>query len=828
MDGRRRSLLAACLLAGVGQAQALVLTLPDGRVTLDVAGGAGGELCVRGHLGSQGLDNCLVPGPSRFHVTNPPMGRAFTVSPDGAGLTWEELYGPRAANASLGTGGLTANLNRQGRLTGLNWPGPGLYDHVNYLNLSRELPNQGAPENAGSFGGLDGAWLTPAHGWRTVSQRYAEPDTQTLVTVLEHAVSGNRVTVTDVVHPTEDLLARNFRFREPPQSGFAYYANMNPTTSRVPRIPSVTDAFLDPVSDFATVYDAAHGAMLHFRPYTVDPTAATRLLTAQLGLDNLLGALAGSFGTGVYVAVAGQGPPEGFQAGLDTLGLLRQEAEGTVLIDPYYDFLDGGLSGAPVAAGKTAGALAGLPPDPGGGYTVFLSAADEPGAALAAIRRARERGFAAIREAAEADWRRWIGRARLPATADAQTLAVSRRALMTIRTAQDRDTGAILANTTPQTPYRQDWVRDGAFFNYALLLAGYDDMVVAHNDFYRRVYRIGGTWDSFYYPDGAEAGAVFPYEIDAQAFAIWGLWLPYAAAAAGRDYLARVYPAIEDTANALLLCTDPINDLQCTAPEDDAVQPTQGAQGAASVYLGYRTAIAAAEALGRAPNPAWARRADEIRRATLSGLCDADGCQGGRGGIYLAWPAELLDAGDPDTADLLQRHYAQFAGQLDERSGFQSPGIGGFFQYPMEALMPMALDWEDPAREQRLRAWLRWLTHDVVEPGVLHYGERIYRDGDRSYLHTVGFPHIWSGAEVYIAAAHIFGLEGCEPGREAIADAACAAGAGGSDARGGIADEGGGGAAGGCVLRGRGSVDPLLPVLLLLALVTALRRREAG
>jgi GH15 family glucan-1,4-alpha-glucosidase len=339
---------------------------------------------------------------------------------------------------------------------------------------------------------------------------------------------------------------------------------------------------------------------------------------------------------------------------------------------------------------------------------------------------------------------------------------------MLIRTAMDRRTGAIVANATVQTPYRQDWVRDGAFFNYALLLAGYDEMAKGHAEFYARIHRPGGTWDSFYYPDGAEAGAVFPYEIDSQGFALWALWLPYEFTG-DRDYLERVYPAIAATADALLLCADPLNGMQCYAAEDDALQPTQGAQGAATTYLALRSASAAAEAVGADANPRWASRASELAAAAVHRLCNPGGCRGGRGGVYLAWPSRLLSDAAPA---LLQPHLAQFVAELDSNASFTTPVIGGYVQYPMEPLLALAPLWADPDRATRLAGWTRWLTDDVAHPGLLQFGERIFRIADRAYLHSIGFPHIWSGAETYIAAAFVHGLIGCPEG-QLIGEAIC-------------------------------------------------------
>jgi hypothetical protein len=781
---RAALMIVACSIAVAG---AQPIATPDGRVrfvpsTSFDPGSSSGSIGISGNVGAYGFDNAVEGGPGGGHVTNPP----FYASLGTDGARYEEIYGPRIANATIGTGAITEGVDSLGRVTVLGWPGPGMYDQVSFVTVTRGYPNAGAPANAGSFAGIGSSWLTPAFGWTSISQAYASDQAETLVTVLENPSLGLRATITDVVDPSDDVVARNFRFAcaaaapcELPGS-IAYYADMNPTTSRVARVPSVTDGAFDDFSDFGTVYDAADSVMLHFRPYKVDPTALSILATSHPDPETARGAIAGAFGSGVYVAVGGQSVEPEFQAGVNSGGLIGAEGENTPFLDPYTDLGDDGhLSGSLAAFGKTAGALAALAPDPDGSFTIYLAAADEPAETIELIRRARGRGFAGMRARSEADWAIWVSRARLPATHDHRTLAVARRALMLIRTAQDRSSGAIIANATTQTPYRQDWVRDGSFFNYALLLAGYPEMALRHAEFYRRVYRTGGTWDSFYYTDGAEAGAVFPYEVDSQALALWALWLPHELGGDASDpsYLSRMYPAIRDTADALLLCRDPTNGMQCSAPEDDALTPTQGAQGAATVYLALSVAARAADELGDVTRRSrWDERADELRQAALTKLCGTDRCQDGRGGVYLLWPSRLLDP----TSALGQSHMGQFADELDAHSAFADPPLGGFFQYPMEPLLMLAPFWQDVDRAARLDGWMRWLTHDVPEPGVLHYAERIFRcDGQnpcapgRRYLHTTGFPHIWSGAEAYIAAAFAYGITGCPPSVASIGEAGC-------------------------------------------------------
>ncbi|MGH2728849.1 MAG: hypothetical protein ACRDKS_17895, partial [Actinomycetota bacterium] len=482
---KRLLIVGLLLIATASTAWSVEVSTPDGRLALGVDAGnsdGGVEVTIGGRAGAFGNENTLTAGPGGLRLTNPPTAGAFSLSRDGFRPELDESpYGPPIATATIGTGGITEAVDEVGRVTGLVWPGPGWYDQVNFLQVSRGAPNRGAPDNGGSFGGIGSEWLTPADGWLPVGQSWRSDTGETLVTVL--AKDGATVTITDVVEPEHDLVARNFAFAGVAEEPFAYYANMNPTTARVPRVPSVTDAALDDVSDFATAYDAGRSLMLHFRPYRVDPVPPTRIVTSHRGASDLADVLDDTFGPGVYVAIGGAGPATGHQAGIDAAGLARGEAEGTALLDPYYDLADGRLSGADLALGKTAGALAGLPADEDGSFTVYIAAADTATRASAIVADARARGFAAIRDASESWWASWLAPARLPATSDTRMLAVARQALKLIRTATDRRTGAIVANATPQTPYRQDWVRDGAFFNYALLLAGYEELAKRHAEF---------------------------------------------------------------------------------------------------------------------------------------------------------------------------------------------------------------------------------------------------------------------------------------------------------------------------------------------------------
>ncbi|MHB8328170.1 MAG: hypothetical protein ACYDD6_00840 [Acidimicrobiales bacterium] len=103
--------------------------------------------------------------------------------------------------------------------------------------------------------------------------------------------------------------------------------------------------------------------------------------------------------------------------------------------------------------------------------------------ALAALSAERARPFAAEWSAVQSWWAAWLGSAALPSTTDQTVVDDAIRALVSIRLAIDPDTGAIVASADTETPYGQDWIRDGAFINHALDVAGYHDLVTSHDIF---------------------------------------------------------------------------------------------------------------------------------------------------------------------------------------------------------------------------------------------------------------------------------------------------------------------------------------------------------
>src|SRR5206468_3048678 len=124
--------LSSLIAGGVG---AQTIATPDGRVSVTASGGydpstSSGSLGVSGNLGAYGFDFGLEGGPTGGRFVNPPLNGSFGSD----GQRYDETFGPPVARATMGTGGITEGVDEAGRLTGLGWPGPGMYDHVSFIH----------------------------------------------------------------------------------------------------------------------------------------------------------------------------------------------------------------------------------------------------------------------------------------------------------------------------------------------------------------------------------------------------------------------------------------------------------------------------------------------------------------------------------------------------------------------------------------------------------------------------------------------------------------------------------------------------------------------
>ncbi len=693
----------------------------------------------------------------------------------------EDLFGPANVNGVTSNGAMAAGISAQGEVTVLRWPKPGYNDHVYYLtpvlqdtSITRELPYMGAAPNAGVFGGIlvEGAaqisWLRDAP-WRH-DQFYRSDASNVLVTTGEDPRIGLSFSIEDFVVPGHDVLVRHYTFSRHEGTSierlrFIAYENLAPCSYRMPYLV-LHDWYLDDANDFALLYRASEDALLHFHPHEAKRVKMRRYVRAdqatidRIDLDALFPPRPNRRMPPVYFAIGADRPSVGHQCGL--------EREGATPEDAFLDSQDGELSGSSIAVGKASGALA-FDLDLSAGdaeVTLFFAAAGSQRGALSELQWARDRGKDALLAATEAWWSDWIAPAVLPDTDDPEILRTAKRTLISIRQGYDNESGAIVASITAQPPYGFDWPRDGAFFNHALDLAGYHDLVTRHNRFYARVQRQGtGTYAMNYFSDGLVGGPIF-FEIDNSALAAWTLW-DHASFLEDeeerRAYLAEVYPALRNTVEFLARWRDPKTGLPRRAFEDDNPKPSQGLQGAITVHLALESGIAAGEVMGEDPAvlESWRRRLAELREAIMTHLYDPEEGRflAGRGQVaWLIWPARFLPPDDP----IIEREAARIFGEIVPPLRRTATGSS----YDGKITLALAkIGWESNDPIYTLRWAIDVLMREVPSPGTRHYGE-VYvlldddGDGVPEFHNRTALPHLWTAALDYMSALTYYGAKG--------------------------------------------------------------------
>ncbi|MGW8323705.1 MAG: hypothetical protein ACWGSD_19350, partial [Thermodesulfobacteriota bacterium] len=397
------------------------------------------------------------------------------------------------------------------------WPSPSYFDQLNYTTPiltpgARDKPRMGAMESMGISAGLrytlgnriGVTWLRD-DGW-TVTQGYLSDTTNILVTEYTHEDLALRVRFLAYVLPDSDVVILNYkvdRFEGSPVEAatLLFFENLSPCLHKLPNLP-FEDWLLDFQNDFAALYDSRRDLLVHFRPEggkdllsRFDSLFSTSGRDIQEDVNALLDGLDGAFGSGVYIAIGSERQTAEHQVGFDEkrrCELVRPWAYSAQ--DAYLDALDGELSGSPAAACQANAALAwDLDLSDGSDtltvYAAFSSSWQGSDGALTLLESARGEPASTHLGVTESWWDGWTSRAALPDTDDPTVLRVARRALLTIKAATDRQTGAIVASISTQPPYSLDWPRDGAFINHVLDVAGYPEMVTQHNLFYADVQR---------------------------------------------------------------------------------------------------------------------------------------------------------------------------------------------------------------------------------------------------------------------------------------------------------------------------------------------------
>jgi hypothetical protein len=760
-----------------------------------------------------------------------------------------EIYGPTDINAQTGNGRLSVALNDAGTMTVFRWPYPSFYDQLKYFTTGRDADDAiQVPENEGAFLGLavdtgDGFETTWLRDAEVVEQYYAsdrDGDEGTgadysdeIVTVYDLADADLRVTVRDLVtregegEPELDALARKVRVVRRGDSPaeavkLLAYENVNLVVEKRPQYP-VQDWCTEENNQDLAMYDGGLDAIVH----------------RKTGVDSSVGEE-----RSVAVAMGFAGESDGHQVGGDAYEpAAAPVASRGPFRDAYDDASTGTLSGNAQYAGQTTGALSteldlgggeprdevppigasagGSPvePAPGGAgvaeETVVFAAGATPADAATALGTVRGREFEALRADKEAWFDDLVGDAPLPdreameaadgVDADA-LLKLCRRSLATLVTiTEDTDNRATVASIATQAPYGEDWVRDGAYFNLVLELAGLDEWVSTHNRWYADIQQATtdpeptaatappGNWNMNYYGDGV-AGGPIPFEIDETAYGIWTLYEHYErlqriGSEDAEAYLADVYPAIQRAGDYLVRCRDPETGLHCPSWEDDRFAPRRATiVGAATVWLGLKSATAAARAAGNdADADSYEQRQHELGRAIDAELFDPETEAYGPAGAgfpmaEVVWPCGFTPYTDPDSGELMDEpqvddpyDHPRIRSHLDAvyesvQPAFLAPDPEGADtgQYEVKGLTSLAKGRREsgPGSLDDVARGLDWIaTEHATDTHVMGEAWKVFEgaDGEREVRSIVSQPHAWEQILVYICALEAFPPADVEP-----------------------------------------------------------------
>lgn len=670
-----------------------------------------------------------------------------------------EEFGPTDISAVSGNRKLSVAVNDRATVTVLKWPSPSYYDQIKYRTVDRSLEFMGALPNEGAFIGI--AWRgANTEEWEfkwlrdlPATHRYADDDSDEIVTTFTQAQAELTVTVRDVVASDRDVMFRKVSVARSSTSSVRRvrvisFANFNPVFSKNARAP-FQDWCSEERNDEGGTFDEELQAVVYSRS----------------GLDESTGRP-----SSVAMTMGFIGATEGHQLGQDNY------ATGAPGTSAYDDAQDGELTGSALAAGQSDAAIADdldLTGTLTGSTTVMIAAApDEEGAAqrLEAARAQSSDPFATKRTW----WKSWLKKTVLPRNAPRAVTTLSKRSLISIRQTADPG-GLIVASIATQSPQGLDWVRNGAYINRALDLANHPEMVTRHNIEYARLQStsvskpIGGeatppgNWSQNYYADGVVGGPI-PYEIDETGLGIWTLWDHYRYTRS-KSYLLSVYEEIQRAAQYLTdVCRDPATGLQCFASEGDNANPSQTLRGAEAVWLGLDSAARAArrkakiQSAGRdvalANARKWSDRKKELGEAIensfFRGGCDCYTRDPDVGGTLL-WPVGFVNYGSGRARGQARVNYAEVKGAFNgkvERGGLES-----------KALLGNAYVWAGTRNLSKVKRGLKWVATvpTTDQTGILGEAWMVYPPDGGEVTTMVSQPHVWNQAIFYLAALKTYG-----------------------------------------------------------------------
>lgn len=700
------------------------------------------------------------------------VGSAQAAEVDGFGVT--------PTVGAVGDGRLTAQVSLEGTLICMRWPNATFYEHVKYKTDFWRTdpatngflkPHFGAGANDGMFAGVrysSGAtvetrWLRDAE----VGFAYAGDRSNRLVATYTFE-SGLVVEEQTFNVPNLPFLVRSYAIRAVPvgASEFHILAFANPALrNEHGKYAPNGDYEHDGEKRWATFALADRDAIVTALPGTVPGYDGPKALEGAdaVGVAAYFDAQSAAWSSGVFLAQGASAKLAAYQVGTDA----SLSSGGPQ--DAFDDAADGYLSNNAVVTEYETTALL-IPAALGSTVAWYAAFASTAAESLAALESARAKPPAHWAKESDAWWAAKLASANLPSEAKAKRYSL--RTLISMLTGMDPDSGAIVASTSCQPPYNVDWPRDGAFFQFALEIAGLHEEAAKHARFYPKTqYTKPGTgllpslagvdlvgrFPMNAFADGIPGGPI-DFEIDNTGFALWSYrvhagFLSQTDPGAALAYLDEMKSSIKLAADLLVRCEDKSTGLQCYANEDDHPEFTQSLHGAITTWLGLKSAAEMFEAIGEQTDAATYRRRMQVLEAAIREHYDpSKGADLDAGQLaWSYWPAGFWTADDDATNGFAS------AGMMEKvRKQLLDEGTRGT-QYMQKATISLQLPPLRDATTTRFaaEAHAKWLNA-LARQDTLHLAEftnyyDLDGDGTKEWINQIATPHIWAQTLVYLS-----------------------------------------------------------------------------
>jgi hypothetical protein len=599
----------------------------------------------------------------------------------------------------------------------------------------------------------------------TSAREYNPPDGP----VLETQLTQSRLTLgaRQWVDWQQDLLVQSFQIESEEASQFVYYATYAPSH----KIDHYYGMSKTSNAGYATFWVPEIEQILY-----LGPCVTTARRTSALGRETVTPALVDQIFPegGTYVAMGALGGIDGFQVGAGEQGIaLPAKAPLGASVQGQQGHLgcNKGYFGAADAGFEVA--LSGEQKH----FVVLTAVASSAEAATTIITRARQEKLESLETRVTADWQEITSQVDLPKKAEDGEIRVARRSILNLFIGRDRETGAIVASPSRQPQYHFDWPRDGAFFDLALDLAGFPDVVTKHLNFYKKAQRrnalgasalwvLGlrsplyiprGHWYPHHSADGKPGELrIIPFEIDETALMLWDLWRheQFVPEVNREDYGQEFLPMLQLAANAACRFVDVKKGWTRRAHEDDNPVPSATLHGATALLAGLAAAADAGARWGAGSKfvEKWKNTASALRQGMLRRVVDDRTLERGgwRGIQWSLFPAPLFgQLGDPHAGKLIDR----LAQEIQEKVSKQRRG----FAYLGEQAFILALAADGAGRDKSLaKDAITLLTAKVPIPDSDCYGEvTLWIDLPGQPVpvaqQRTSIPHLWTGITTYLA-----------------------------------------------------------------------------